>query len=167
MASSGSGPSRSSRHESRASARTRAGDGDASRCSIQRWNTRAEDAQRIRLGQFLKHRVDSRLHRPAAQQLRAERVDGADERAIQRPRGVGQTLPHRRIEFPGAALLQFVAHAQLHVPRGGVGERDRHDFLHRRAGGDHVDDAIYQRGGLAGAGRSFHHPAPVEPRREV
>jgi len=37
----------------------------------------AEPAERIGLGQFLKHRIDTSVHRTAAQQLCTESVDGA------------------------------------------------------------------------------------------
>ena len=153
--------SRSSRQTSRASARVKAGDGDARRCSIQRRKTRAEDAQRVRLRQFLEHRIDARFHRPPAQQLRAERVDGADEGAIERARRVGEARANFGIRLVGAAPFQLVADAQLHVAGRGVRERHRDDLLHRRAAGDDFDDALDQRGGLARARRGFDDPALV------
>ncbi len=127
----------------------------------------AEDAQGLRLRQLLKYRIDARFHRTAAQQLRAERVDGADEGAVQRARRFGQAALHQGIELARAPLLQLVAYPQFHIARRGMRERDGHDLLDRRSGGDHLDDAVHQRGRLAGAGGGFHHPALVEPGREA
>ena len=56
----------------------------------------AEDAHRVGLRQFLKDRIDARFHRTAAQQLRAEGVDGADEGAVQTARRFGETAAARR-----------------------------------------------------------------------
>ena len=121
-----------------------------------------EDAQGVGLREFLEDRIDARLHRAAAQQLRAEGVDGADEGAVQAARRVGEALLDGGVEFAGAAAFQLVADAQFHVAGGGVREGDRHDGFHRRAGGDDFDDAVHQRRGLARAGGGFHHPTAVE-----
>ena len=87
-----------------------------------------EDAQGVGLGQFLEYRIDAGFHGAAAQQLRAEGVDGADEGAVERAGGVGQqALADFGVELGGAALLEFVADAELHVAGGGVGESDGDD----------------------------------------
>ena len=121
-----------------------------------------EDAQGVGLREFLEDRIDARLHGAAAQQLRAEGVDGADEGAVQAARRFGQAPADVGIEFAGAAAFQLVADAQFHVAGGGVGEGDRHDGFHRRPGGDDFHDAVHQRRGLARAGGGLHHPTAVE-----
>ena len=75
-----------------------------------------EHAQRVRLRQFLKHRVDPRLHRPPPQQLRAERVNGADERAVQLARARAMQRRARSIScrtrsfiLPAAACVNVTA----------------------------------------------------------
>src|ERR1035441_6339707 len=114
------------------------------------------------VNQFLEDRVDARLHGTAAQKLRAEGVDSADEGAVQAARGFGETVLDGGVGFQSAAAFQFVADAQFHVAGGSVREGDGHDGFHGRAGGDDFDHAVHQRRGLAGAGGGFHHPTAVE-----
>ena len=121
-----------------------------------------EDAQGVGLREFLEYGIDARLHGAAAQQLRAEGVDGADEGAVEAARRFGETAAGVGIEFAGAAAFQLVADAQFHVAGGSVGEGDRHDGFHRRAGGDDFDDAVHEGRGFARAGGGFHHPTAVE-----
>ena len=94
--SSGSPPSRSARQARRARARDRAGEGADRRLLDPTAEDAGEDAQGVGLRQFLEDRIDARLHRAAAQQLRAEGVDGADEGAVQAARRFGEALRGRR-----------------------------------------------------------------------
>jgi hypothetical protein len=121
-----------------------------------------EDPQGVGLREFLEDRIDARLHGAAAEKLRAERMDRADEGAVQAARGFGKAMLDGGVGFACAAVFQLLADAQFHVAGGSVSEGDGNDGFHRRAGRDDFDDAVDQRRGLARAGGGFHHPTAVE-----
>ncbi len=87
----------------------------------------------------------------AAKQLRAEGVDGADEGAVERAGGACEQGAHGGIELGGAAAFEALAHAQLHIAGGGVGEGDGDDGIDGGSGGDGIDDAVHEGGGFSGA----------------
>src|ERR1035441_2247063 len=78
---------------------------------------------------------------------------GSDSRARRR----SSSWRTRRFMFPAAAAV-----AEFRERGGSVREGDGHDGFHGRAGGDDLDHAVHQRGGLARAGGGFHHPTAVE-----
>ena len=121
-----------------------------------------ENAEGVGLRQLLEVRIDARLHRAAAQQLRAERVDSADEGAVQAARRFGQAPADTGVHLAGAPPFQLVAHAQFHVAGGGVREGDRHDGFHRCSGGDDLHHAVHQRRRLSRAGGGLHHPTAIQ-----
>jgi hypothetical protein len=98
----------------------------------------------------LEERVDAGLHRPLAQQVGAERMDGPDLRDLQ-PRQRQREAVVLDRGGARARLLQLGAQPQLHLARRLVGERHREDAVEPDAAADERDDARDQLGGLAGA----------------
>ena len=91
-----------------------------------------EQALRLRLGQHREQRIDARFDWTLAQQLRAEAVDRADVRFLQRlQRGV------HRVALAGLRMrsrhVERLAQPQLQLPRRFFRERDRDDPFHLRA----------------------------------
>ena len=107
-------------------------------------------------GSDLEGRVNARLDRAFAQQIRAERMDGADARLFEfRKRAekiVALGIVERFVIVTGA--LDFLAQSKLQLARRLLSERDGDDrFQSRASRRDHRDDAVDQLGGLSGAGR--------------
>ena len=118
---------------------------------------------RLRLGQHGEQRIDARLDRPLAQQLRAEAVNRVDVRFLERLEGFFQQPAYLVIRRHGALLLQPFPEPQLQLAGGLLGERHGDDLLHRRAPGrEHAQDAIDELRRLAGAGRSLDDERVVE-----
>ena len=110
-----------------------------------------EQPARLPLVQLHEIRIDARLHRTLPQQVRAERVDRPDERAVQ----MLQRLCRRR----SAQVLQLLPYPQLHLARRLMRERHRRDALHPHALRDRCRDRIHQCGRLSGSGRGLHEAA--------
>ncbi len=107
-------------------------------------------------------RVDARLHRPLAQQVGAERMDGADGRHFESSQRRGEALALLGRAFR-ARRLQLAAQAQLHLARRQVGEGDGQDAVEPGAPRAHqLDDARHQLGGLARPGRRLDDESGVQ-----
>ena len=108
------------------------------------------------LGDLLEGGVDARFDRALAQDLGAERVNGADERFFEVGQRGFQILAFDGILRFGSGFVEPLADADFELPGGLVGERDGDDGADFRAScSKQVDDAIGEFGGLAGAGGSF------------
>ena len=111
-----------------------------------------EEAFRLRVRQHREGGIDARFHRPLAQELRAEAVDGRDVRLFEVMHGGVQSLPgFGRRRRPGPGTLQLFAQPQLEFAGRLLAERDSDDLAD---GGplvlDQRDDAADQLGGFAG-----------------
>ena len=105
-----------------------------------------------------------RFHRPLAQQIGAERMDGPDSRFFK--------LLERQIETRArfaqmlstlARSLDFGAQPELQLAGRLLGERHRDDPRQLAAPRpDHRDDSIHQRGGFTGTGGGFDHERRVK-----
>ena len=121
------------------------------------------------LVQHDEERIDARLDRPLAQQVRAKRVDGADVRLFEVPQRVLERGQRRRVacrplrarsssissrsrsfSSPAAFSVNVTATISIDVA----------------AGWDDADDPVDERGRLAGAGSGLDDQRVVESRRD-
>jgi hypothetical protein len=116
--------------------------------------------------QDIEERIDACFHRPLAEEIGAESVDGADVRLLQaRERSVQPDAHGRSRGSLRANMVEVLAQPQLQLPRGLLSERHRHDLADRRtAFCEHPDDAPDERGGLARARGGFNDERLVECR---
>ena len=122
-----------------------------------------EQARGLFLIDLGERRIDPCLDRSLAQDLGAQRVDGADNRFLEasdRAREVGAPiaiLGHR------ARTVELLAQSQLELPGGLLGEGDRDHLVDpSAAGGKHLDQAFHQDRGLACAGGRLDQDASAQ-----
>ena len=121
-----------------------------------------EEALLLLAGGHLEDRIHLRLHRPLAQQVGAEGMDGADRRCFQPLQGRGEPVAlFRACSRP--RHFQIRPKPELHLAGGEIGEGDRENAIERGAPAAHQgDDARHQLGGLAGARRGLDDEGGVE-----
>ena len=130
---------------------------------------------RLGVRQHLEAGIDLRLHRPLAQQVGAEPVDGADLGFLEMGDGVldvlGAGRARRRVPAGrrrSTRALKPLPQAQLQLAGGLLGERHGEDLADLgRARRQHVDDAGDQLRRLPGAGRRLHEEALAERRPDA
>ena len=122
-----------------------------------------EQPRRRRLGQDLEERVDAGLHRPLAEQLGAESMDGADVRFFQPgQRGIEQTAGGPAGDR-GPLTIETFAQSQLQLARGFFREGHGDDLVDRGASfREDANDAAHELGRLAGTGSGLDDQRLVE-----
>ena len=109
--------------------------------------------------------IDARLDRALAEQIGAERMDGADARLFEFRQRVEKIVALRIAErfLVVARALDFLAQSQLQLARSLFGKGHRDDGGQSRAPRrDHRDDAVDQLGGFSGAGRRLDDQRGIE-----
>jgi hypothetical protein len=110
-----------------------------------------EQTLRLRLRQHREQRIDTRFHRPFAEQLGAESVNRADVRLFQACQRAIEQLPCVVVGRPATLALERFPQAQLQLAGRLFSERHRDDLRDARpAGPEYPQDPLHQLRGLAG-----------------
>src|SRR5438132_1279925 len=86
------------------------------------------EAASLGLGQDSEQRIDTRFHRPLAQKLGAEAVNGIDLRFLQMFERVFERLPNVGICAVRTSAFELFANSKLQLSRRFLRERDRNDL---------------------------------------
>ena len=121
------------------------------------------DPRRLLLGKLFEARIDHRLHGALAQDLRAERMNGADRGFLQMLQRIldVDSLGWTGRRIPSA--VQILPQPQLQFARGLVGERHGNDAIDGGdAFGQHPHNTRHQFSGLPRASRRFYQQTLVQ-----